>query len=81
MVAHPATDPSEGHGSAHYLQGFSELALRDKGDIALSVDTSGTGNPAWWIASFIDSSFIGDGVGKGDVDSLALSQTLIKLTI
>ncbi|MBA7672103.1 hypothetical protein ES703_80275 [subsurface metagenome] len=81
MGTNPPDDPSERHGSPHHLQGFSELTLRDKGDIALSIDTSRTGYSAWWVASFVDSSLIRDGVGEGDVNSLTLTQTHIKLAI
>ncbi|GAI58613.1 unnamed protein product [marine sediment metagenome] len=50
MGANPSNNPGEGHGSAYYLQGFLELTIGDKGDITLSVNTSRTDNPAWWVA-------------------------------
>ena len=46
MGADPPNNPGEGHGSAYYLQGFLELTFGDKGNVALSVNTSRAGNPA-----------------------------------
>jgi len=79
VMADPAADAGERVLFLEEFQSFSELALVDKGDVALDTHMGGTGGFTGSGAAFVDTKCTRDGLGVFLESGLAVRETFVIL--